>query len=398
MVLCVLIPRFELIAAAGSRRALLGPPAAIAPEPGCEQLVGEVSPAAEGLGVRRGMRLGEALARCPELQLIPPDADRVERGWEEQLTRLESIGAAVESPRPGVACFEAGGLIRLYGGNLEGVIAKARRSLATPVRIGAGPNRFVACVAAAQARPRRGALVVAPYSVRRFLSPLPVLTLHGHLEPADLPNALERLGIGTLGRLSELPAPALSDRFGRPGLRALRLAQGQDGPLRPRIPPQTLAEWLDLPEEASGQQLERATGLLVDRLLARPELGERTVRRLRLAARLVEGGGWRREATLREPSADPALLRLVIVPKLGELPAPARSLGLEAGGIGPPAARQLSLEDDGTERRRARLDEAARQARTAAGRDAVLRVVEIDPASRVPERRAILTPYFPESR
>jgi protein ImuB len=36
-----------------------------------------------------------------------------------------------------------------------------------------------------------------------------------------------------------------------------------------------------------------------------------------------------------------------------------------------------------------------RQARTAAGRDAVLRVVEVDPGSRVPERRALLTP-FPE--
>jgi protein ImuB len=50
---------------------------------------------------------------------------------------------------------------------------------------------------------------------------------------------------------------------------------------------------------------------------------------------------------------------------------------------------------DARERRRARLAEAVRQARAAAGRDAVLRVLEVDPGSRVPERRATLAP-FPE--
>ena len=38
----------------------------------------------------------------------------------------------------------------------------------------------------------------------------------------------------------------------------------------------------------------------------------------------------------------------------------------------------------------ARLREAIRQARAAAGPDAALRVLETDPLSRVPERRAVL--------
>ena len=49
--------------AAGDRETLLREPTALAPEPGREQFVGEVSLAAEAFGVRRGMRLGEALAR-----------------------------------------------------------------------------------------------------------------------------------------------------------------------------------------------------------------------------------------------------------------------------------------------------------------------------------------------
>ena len=69
-------------------------------------MVGEVSLAAEAFGVHPGMRLGEALARCPRLTLIPPDPAGVADAWERLLVRLESIGAAM----PGVG-YLVGGLI-----------------------------------------------------------------------------------------------------------------------------------------------------------------------------------------------------------------------------------------------------------------------------------------------
>src|SRR3954468_10531009 len=72
-VVAVLLPRFELAVAAGGREELLGAPAALAPEPGREQFIGEVSSAAEAFGVRAGLRIGEALARCPRLVLVSPD-------------------------------------------------------------------------------------------------------------------------------------------------------------------------------------------------------------------------------------------------------------------------------------------------------------------------------------
>jgi protein ImuB len=40
-----------------------------------------------------------------------------------------------------------------------------------------------------------------------------------------------------------------------------------------------------------------------------------------------------------------------------------------------------------------RLNEAVRQARQAAGDDAAMRVLEVDPDSRLPERRALLAPW-----
>src|SRR5579864_1083089 len=93
-IVCVLLPRFQLTVAAGDRGELLQAPTALAPEPGGVQVVGEVSLAAEAFGVHPGIRLGESLARCPQLTLVPPDPAGVADQWERLLVRLESIGAA----------------------------------------------------------------------------------------------------------------------------------------------------------------------------------------------------------------------------------------------------------------------------------------------------------------
>ncbi|MGH2901127.1 MAG: hypothetical protein ACRDMZ_20795, partial [Solirubrobacteraceae bacterium] len=102
-IVCVLLERFELAVAAGGRASLLGEPAALAPQPGRELFVGVASRAAEAYGIHAGMRIGEALSRCPRLALVPPDPMGVAEAWEGALTRLESLGAAVESLRPGEA-------------------------------------------------------------------------------------------------------------------------------------------------------------------------------------------------------------------------------------------------------------------------------------------------------
>ena len=207
-----------------------------------------------------------------------------------------------------------------------------------------------------------------------------------------LPEILEQLGIRTLGELAALPSRAVAERFGHPGLLALDLSRGRDTPLQPRRPPEPVKEWLELvgwgggAEAASGLQLERALELLVARLLARSERRGRGLRALALSARFV--------VTLRQASADQLRVRLALSPRLRELPAPAESLGLEVEAFGPPAHDQGRLLDEGGAVRRARLREAVRQARQAAGADAAMRVLEVDPDSRVPERRSVLAPFL----
>jgi protein ImuB len=414
MIVCVLLPRFALSVAAGGRAELARGPVALAPEPGREPLIGEASAAAEANGVRAGLRLGEALARCPTLRLVAPDPAGVADQWDRVLSALEGIGAAVESERAGVACFDASGLLNLHGG-LDGVLTVTRRALEVPARLGVASSRFAAVAAASRARQRRAE--VAPEGplgrlgrgrsrsnarparsrdpLAAYLAPLPIALLGSRAETAGLPEPLERFGIRTLGELAALPRAALADRFGAAGPLARDLARGRDTPLVPRRAAERLEEALELPESGSGAQLEHALNLLIDRLVARRERRGRTFRAVVLSAALVEGGTWRLRMTFREAHADPRRMRLALAPRLAELPAPADVLRLRVEGLGPPAGLQRSLIAEPAAIRAARLREAVRQARAVAGPDAALRIVPVDPDSRVPERRLTLAPWDP---
>jgi protein ImuB len=310
---------------------------------------------------------------------------------EKLLRRLERIGAAVESERAGEVFFALNGLRGIHGGTSAGVLAAARRAAKAEVRIGVGPTRFAAHVAA------RRETIVPPSEAGDFLAALPVSTLVGRLElppreAGSLIETMRRLGIEALGDLAALSPGHIADRFGPPGLEALRLARGEDAPLRPRHPHEELAEQLELPEGAAGGQLEHALKLLVSRLLAAPQRKGRALLGLRLGAVLSSGGSWSVDQGLGRPTASARTLRAVLMPRLETLPGPVAALRLRALGLGPPVGDQLELSLRGSEHRKRRLGEAIREVRAAQGAGSLLTIVPLDSASRFPERWAMLTP------
>jgi len=333
--------------------------------------------------------------------------------------RLEAIGAAVESERAGEAFFAVDGLRGIHGGDSAGVLATARAALegppprsgrvpsrrgraaagsspptGSPIRIGTAPSRFAAFAAAWKR------VSVPRDRLHVFLAPISVAILPLRLEAPrreveELVVTLERLGIDTLQALSRISAERVADRFGPLGLRARRLARGEDEPLRPRTPHEELAEQIELPEGTAGSQLERALELLVDRLLAAPQRRGRTLLGLRFGALLSAGGSWSVEQGLGRPTASARTLRSLLAPRLESLPGPVAALRLRALGLGPPAVDQIELAVGGEEPRRRRLGAAVREVRAAQGAEALLKILPVDSASRVPERWAMLTP-FPE--
>jgi protein ImuB len=396
MIVCVHLPRFELVVAAGGPQALAGRALAIAPVPGGAQRVGEVSGAAEAFGVAPGMALGEALARCPELGLVAADPLGVAQAWEQTARALEGIGAAVELGRAGLAYFEADPLRGMYGGERE-TIAAARVAARSPsggriARVGAGPTRLCALAAALAARSRR-VVVVDERESGRYLAAQPVSLLGFRAETAVLVEGLSRLGVRTLGELTALGRDAVADRFGAAGVLAHRLAAGEEEPLRTRRVKERLEEEMELWEASSGMALERVLGVLVERLLARAERRGRTLGAVTLSAMLVEGGTWSERVVFRQAIADAKRICMALSLRLALLPAPAQALRLAVERFGPPGGAQRALLGDEDAARRERLSEAVAQMRALAGRDAALRALCVDPESRVPERRVVLSTF-----
>ena len=411
-VVCVMLPRFELLVAAApatadrsARESLMREPIALAPLPGGRPVIGQVSAAAEAFAVTPGLAVGEAFARCPQLKLVAPDPARAESAWEWVLQALEGLGAEVESDpdRPGTLFFESAGLEPLHRG-FDGVIAAVRERIGRPVRIGAGPTRFIAQAAARVARPRKPKVIRTDIERRDFLAGAPVSWLAMHSAgQTRLAETLAKLGIDTLGEFALLRRAQLAERFGREGLTARDLVYGVEPPLRPRRPAERLTEQIELIDEAGPQgaeagaltgDLERALDLLIERLLARRERAARTLRGFSLSARFVEGGSWSTRGIMRTPTADPEKIRSVARQKLAELPEPAAVLTLTADGFGPLDHQLATLfGDDSPEEQKARLKTAAEQARQAAGSpEKVARVMRLDENSRIPERRAALSP------
>jgi len=391
VIAAVVIPAFDLRAALRLRPGLQTRPAALAPLPGTEPLLGSVTGAAEAKGVRPGMRLGEALALCPELELVEQDPATVEQAWEEILRRLEDAGFAVEPVAAGTVYFETRGVERLYGG-LEPALKRALAAVGTiwDARAGAADRRFAALAAANVARPGQ-ALIVSDDRTRSFLSPLPLTLLPLERERYE---QLEELGVRTIGQLAGLPGSAVAERWGPVGRRAWSLARAEaDGRVAPRKPATALHETLEFPEAVGNDlTLRRGLAVLVDRLLARPERAGRPPRKVAVWARLVGGASWRRTVTLREPTADPARLRTALAPKLAELPAPALKLRLEVCELSEHTGEQLELVAAEGEVMQGRLREGLRQVRAAVGAGGVSTVVEVAPWSRIPEARALLVP------
>jgi len=402
MIVCVLLPLLALRAALGKDQERLREPIALAPQHDGPQVTGEVSPAAHRLGVRPGMGLGEAVDICPELALIPPDPGRAAGIWEAVLVRLESIGAAVESERDGEAFFDAPAVERLHGG-LEGVLDAATQKLGPNFLTAAAPTRLAALALAGdqpigeEPGERR---ILPPEELAGYLSTLPIGILLGRLDSGSetrrMLESMRKLGLRTLGDLAALPADAIADRFGSLGLAARDLAAGIEGPLHPRGPKERVEEWLELPEAASGIHLEGGLTILCDRLAGRLRASGTSARKLAVEAHLLGGGSWTHQASPRRPTASPVVLRLLLMPALEQLPRPAGKLGLRLVESGPQAAEQLEVVNRPGETRRRRLSEAASQVRAAVGESALMRILETEPESRLPERRMLLTPYSTE--
>jgi DNA polymerase-4/protein ImuB len=392
-VACVWIAQLPLRVEVLRHPAWDGRPLVLGGAPGERKVVQLCSPEAEAAGVRPGLPLREVVPLCPEAVVLQPDPVRTASVLESVLAELsQKVSPLVEpgSGDDGYLFLDLRGLQTLYGefSRLEEAIRAAVPPLLRP-RLGFGSGKFAAAVAA-RTKNQGESQIVPASETQAFLAPLSVRHLLV-LEP-DVLQRLELLGLHTIGDLAALPFNAVQAEFGTPGAQAWRLAHGKDTePVVARPVMASVQDGLRFDDPLGSVEAVMAA---IDQLLAhtfsQPALLGRSVRQVRLRALLSDGTSWERLYTFKEALSTRDAARRALKSKLdlpnGLPPAPIDELALELLGLAGEAARQPGLFI-ARARQLAEIAEAARQLRARYGRVPLYHAIEVEPWSRIPERR-----------
>jgi DNA polymerase-4/protein ImuB len=356
----------------------------------------DVTAEARRMGIRPGITVSEAIALCPEAITVFPNPVEESRIAAKILARLEQMSPLIEADAEerGTWYIDMTGLGRHY----DSPAHAARRFLQTIPEVfrahaGVAPGKFAARVAAGVA-PAGSVKTIDPADVRAFLS---VASINWLPLPADTLHQLQRLGIETLGQLAELPGHKVAARYGPAGRTAWELAQGIDK--RPVIPVpfvETISETLIMPTPAVSRDM-LLVGLrqLITRMFSGNVLRDKQVREVKLSAVIERGKSWERDLVLKEPCSAERLIRAVELRLQAlELPGPIESITLELSGIVHEISHQEVLPMLRT-RQDPPLIAAVHQLKQRYGNSPIFRIVEVEPWSRIPERRHALINYDP---
>ena len=362
-------------------------------------LVGEVdvfdcSIGAETSGIKRGIRMSEAIGLCHQAVVLPPDLPYYQRRFDKVLGFLEGVSPEVEAGDLGTAYLSLEGLSIELESFAEEIIASLRRRSGFMASVGIAGGKFVVRVAAQTKRPGL-ARVLLPGEEAAFLAPLPV----DHLPASDSMRwRLGLLGIETMGDIARLPLGAFQSQFGPEGKRCWEMARGVDNePLLPRVKEETVVRRLQMPAPAvTLEAILMGVERLVQAAYGDSNRRGRWVRKAVVRAALDGGGTWELPVPFREALADPRDAWFAVKTAIARRPPerPVEELEVELVGLSAESGKQATMfESKG--KLRGQVEEAVRQLQAQHGRISLGKVVEVEPWSRIPERRAALVEFDP---
>lgn len=398
---CIHIPRFAVEAERQRRNDIAARLILIG-----EATVYDCSLGAETANVRRGLRMSEAIGLCPRAVVLPPDIPYYERLFDEILDFIQTLTPDVEQAGlgPSTGSGQASAYLSLDGlavnpaSFADDLIAGLHRRFGFMASVGIAGGKFPAQVAADTTRPG-AAKTVAPGDEARFLAPLPI----DHLPVSESVRwRLSLLGLTTMGDIARLPVEAFQSQFGPEGKRCWELARGIDSePLIPRVQEEAIVRRLQLPAAAvTLDAILMGAERLLHTAYSSPERGGHWVRKAVLRAHLEGGGAWELPVSFREALADPHDAWFAVKNAIMRRPPdrPVDELEIELVGLSGESGKQAAMFE-GKGKLWRQVEEAVRQLGVqqtgAGGRPAMGKMVEVEPWSRIPERRAALADFDP---
>ncbi len=212
--------------------------------------------------------------------------------------------------------------------------------------------------------------------------------------PMKIKNKLRDFGIRTLGELAALPGGPLQSQFGPEGGRIRDLAGGYDDtPLYPRLMEEVIEESATLPSvTVSVETILMAMEILLSKVFARFNFKGVGSCSLVLWTRGWDSEHWERKIQFKEPAMDmkTAASRIKRVLENFPQPGPVEEVGMRITRLGYPRGRQKSLFTE--VRGRDHLMDDIKQLELRIGNPQIFTIKEVEPWSRIPERRYALTP------
>ena len=397
-VVCVHIEHFAAAAEIRERPELKSHPIVIGGFPSDRKPVFECSVEAVEAGVVPGIPLRQAHQLCPDAIFIPLDEDKYVRAFDNVLDVLEQFSPTVEADGLGRAFLDGSGLDGLFGSDdnlARRISSEVSQQTRMEPRIGIASNKFTAAVAATLASAKKPHIVTKGKE-RKCLASLPA-----NLLPIseDTKRRLDLLGLRTMSRIASLPLDALANQFGDEGILAHQLANGIDErPLIPRSKPAILEQELSCenPLESVGTILATIDRLL-DKLIPTLKNRNQVCGQIRLCLHLDGTSPWYDSLNLKEPTESKREITSLIKHRLetAHLSAGVTEIRLGLMQLGGEMAKQSSLLTRERVRQDAQLKRAARQLQARFGKNPLKKIVQVDPGSRIPERRSGLTDFNP---
>jgi DNA polymerase-4/protein ImuB len=256
-------------------------------------------------------------------------------------------------------------------------------------QIGIAEGKFLAYLAALYS-PSGGYRIVAG-DVEAFLRDLPCDVLP---VSAKSKSKLRDFGIHTLGQVAALPTGPVQAQFGMEGKRIWELARGYDDmPLYPRFTEEVIEESTVLPSvTVSLGAILLTVESLLSRAFARDSLKGRGISSITLWTRSWDSEHWERSIPFKEPAMDiiRVISRIKQVLENYPQPGPVEQVGIKLARLGYRSGRQTSLFSE--VRAKDHLQSDVKQLELRLGGPQVYRIKEVEPWSRIPERRYALTP------
>lgn len=169
---------------------------------------------ARKFGVNSAMPLAIAKRRCPQAIILEPHFDRYQHFSSIVMGICDDLTPRVERLGIDEAFLDVAGARAVFGSPVEVATllrSRVREQTGLICSVGAAATKFVAKLASGRSKPD-GLLVVPRDDTVAFLNPLPISNLWGVGGKTE--EALQRLGIRTIGQLAETPVDFLTRSIG----------------------------------------------------------------------------------------------------------------------------------------------------------------------------------------